>query len=89
MLAQKLREGGDLHFLNLIILAYMLVWIFGGMILLRDARHQSRVVRMMALFAVIIGPFGMIGYLGFRYLGQTMQTHLMLTRDRTHLRDLP
>lgn len=78
-----------MHIYNFIILAYMAVWIFGGMILLRDARHQSSVVRMMALFAVVIGPIGMIFYLGFRYLGQTMQTHLMLTRDRSHMRDLP
>jgi hypothetical protein len=41
----------------------------------------------MALLAVILGPVAMMFYIGIRYLGQILQTHLMLSRDRT--RDLP
>jgi len=76
-----------MHIESLMLVLYLAAWIFGGLILLRDARSQPGIVRTMAFLAVILGPVAMMIYIGIRYLGQILQTHLMLSRDRT--RELP
>ncbi len=53
---------------------YVIAWIYGGMAIYREARGQGNMIRLMAVIAVLIGPFGMLLYLGVRYIGYSALT---------------
>ncbi len=55
--------------LDFFALLYIIAWIYGGMAIFREARGQGNMIRLMAIIAILIGPFGMLLYLGVRYIG--------------------
>ncbi len=71
-----------MRFIDLGAVLYVAAWIFGGIIIYREAHAQSNLVRLMAFFAIVVGPLGMLLYLGMRYIGQSIQTNALLLRDR-------
>lgn len=73
-----------MHIGNIMTVLFFAAWFFGGMILLREARGLPKVGRWMAYLAVLLGPFGMLIYLGIRYTaGQAVQAR-MLEASRQH-----
>jgi len=57
------------------------------LIIAREGLAHQPLVRGMAFFAIVLGPLGMLLYLGIRYLGQSIQTAALL-RQREGLRHL-
>jgi bacteriorhodopsin len=81
--AHRRERSAVVHIVNLLWILYFAVWIIGGMILLREARPHSTLVRFMALFSVLVGPLGMIIYMGFRYIGQSIQMAGYLSQQKS------
>ncbi len=57
-----------MHFFDLALLLYIVVWVYGALAILREVRYQPLMVRLMALLAIVIGPLAMLLYLGIRYV---------------------
>ena len=57
-----------MHIFDLALLGYIAVWIYGALVIFREARQQPTIVRVMALLAIVIGPLAMLLYLGLRYV---------------------
>lgn len=75
-----------MHIADIIIIFYIAAWILGGILLLRDIRSQPVIARLMALIAVLLGPFGILLYAGFRYIADeaaTRATALQPKQKRT------
>jgi hypothetical protein len=70
-----------MHLPDLGIVLYIAAWIFGGMIVAREARSQPNLVRLMAFLAIVLGPPGMLVYLGIRYIGQSIQLQALVPRQ--------
>ncbi|MBA3825673.1 MAG: hypothetical protein H0X24_17475, partial [Ktedonobacterales bacterium] len=57
-----------MHFFDLALLLYIVVWVYGALAIFRESRQQPTMVRLMALLAIVIGPLAMLLYLGLRYV---------------------
>jgi hypothetical protein len=71
-----------MHIFDLIGILYIIIWIYGALAIMREARWQGNLVRLMALVAIILGPPGMLAYLGLRYLGNALAAGMMLPPGR-------
>ncbi len=66
-----------MHVFDLMGLLYLAIWIIGGYAILRESRLHPPLVKWMAVFAIVLGPPGMLIYLGFRYIGQRLDRHAL------------
>jgi len=57
-----------MHIFDLVLLLYIVIWMYGALVILREARQQPMLVRMMTLFAIVLGPLAMLLYLGIRFV---------------------
>ncbi len=75
-----------MHFFDIMAILYIVIWIYGALAIMREARFQGNLVRLMALIAIILGPPGMLAYLGLRYLGNALAVGMLLPpARRSHL----
>ena len=72
-----------MHFLNLIALLYFAIWLFGGTIVMRDARWQPPHIRSIALIATLLGPITIFLYVGLRVSGHALASRFNLTHSTT------
>ena len=71
-----------MRFFDIIGILYIIIWIYGALAIMREARFQGNLVRLMALIAIILGPPGMLAYLGLRYLGNALAIGMLLPPER-------
>jgi hypothetical protein len=71
-----------MRFFDVLAILYIIIWIYGALAIFREARLQGNLVRLMALLAIVIGPPGMLAYLGLRAVAQGMAVGALLPPDR-------
>lgn len=71
-----------MHVVDLVGIAYVAVWILGGLVIAREARPRPGIVKLMAVLAIALGPLGMLCYLGIRYVGQAAAQGRLLSAQR-------
>lgn len=71
-----------MHIADIFLILYIAVWIVMGLTILRESRFQSGLVRMLAIGAVVLGPFGMFAYLAIRFLGHNLREGYWVGRLR-------
>jgi len=67
-----------MHIFDLALLLYIVVWMYGALVIFRESRQQPAMVRLMALLAIVIGPLAMLLYLGLRYVASAVAVGRML-----------
>lgn len=71
-----------MHPFDLLGILFIAIWVIGGLAIFRESRQHTGLVRLMAVFAIVLGPLGMLVYLGFRYVGQAIQMRPLLPFER-------
>jgi ABC-type transport system involved in cytochrome c biogenesis permease subunit len=67
-----------MRFFDIMAVLYIAVWIYGALVILREARWQGNLVRLMAVIAIVIGPLGMLAYLGLRHIAHSAAVGALL-----------
>jgi hypothetical protein len=71
-----------MHFFDLGLLVYIVLWAYGGLVIGREARQQPLIVKLMAFIAIVLGPIAMLFYLAVRYVAQAAAVGRLLPPAR-------